>query len=392
MFFQHLSKLSNNKAQIRLVFTIATQNARRRANPGVESQSKLFKTEGVTQDIEEFDELESDFMEVHKSHKQFEQESEELRERTRHWVVKNKYFKQKLPNFLTFAEKEQVKLLNNRDPEEWTTEKLAECFPATVDIIKKIIRAKWMPRSLERIRKHDESVMNNWNKLNNNGFPELTESTTEHLKKFAVRKKEDLIQNNAIPPDWTPRIELPKPTTTEFLSIITSCKQYENASETRKVNPSSLQLSTGKQNTNNLKLGNETFLAEKVMDKRYMRLKELDIFKLSAKDSTSTILVQDSSKNKNTNINNPFNSKGITLNKLPIAQTADDNISQQFKTNEVIVSEYDRKKYEMTTVKDQIYIPKKLWRKGATFKVEDCYYDDDGSFLYRVPGMTGFGK
>ena len=34
-----------------------------------------------------------------------------------------------------------------------------------------------------------------------------------------------------------------------------------------------------------------------------------------------------------------------------------------------------------------IRIPKNIWKRGATFKIGDCYYDDDGSFLYRVPGM-----
>lgn len=37
----------------------------------------------------------------------------------------------------------------------------------------------------------------------------------------------------------------------------------------------------------------------------------------------------------------------------------------------------------------RIHIPRKLYRKGATYRVDDSYYDDDGEFLYRVPGMTG---
>jgi hypothetical protein len=35
----------------------------------------------------------------------------------------------------------------------------------------------------------------------------------------------------------------------------------------------------------------------------------------------------------------------------------------------------------------RIQIPASKWQKGCTFKVGDCYYDDDGTFLYRVPGM-----
>lgn len=36
---------------------------------------------------------------------------------------------------------------------------------------------------------------------------------------------------------------------------------------------------------------------------------------------------------------------------------------------------------------DRIRVPANKWQKGCTFKIGDCYYDDDGGFLYRVPGM-----
>jgi hypothetical protein len=36
---------------------------------------------------------------------------------------------------------------------------------------------------------------------------------------------------------------------------------------------------------------------------------------------------------------------------------------------------------------ERIRVPASKWRKGCTFKIGDCYYDDDGDFLYRVPGM-----
>ncbi|XP_053981522.1 uncharacterized protein LOC128877905 [Hylaeus volcanicus] len=34
-----------------------------------------------------------------------------------------------------------------------------------------------------------------------------------------------------------------------------------------------------------------------------------------------------------------------------------------------------------------IKIPKNVYKKGMTYKVVDCYYDDDGEFLYRTPGL-----
>lgn len=42
-----------------------------------------------------------------------------------------------------------------------------------------------------------------------------------------------------------------------------------------------------------------------------------------------------------------------------------------------------------TSYPERIRIPKKAYQRGVTYKVNDCYYDDDGRFLYRVPGLEG---
>lgn len=34
-----------------------------------------------------------------------------------------------------------------------------------------------------------------------------------------------------------------------------------------------------------------------------------------------------------------------------------------------------------------IRIPKNVWKEGYTYRVKDCFYDDKGDFLYRVPGL-----
>lgn len=35
----------------------------------------------------------------------------------------------------------------------------------------------------------------------------------------------------------------------------------------------------------------------------------------------------------------------------------------------------------------RINIPEKLWKKDKLYRIRDCFYADDGSFLYRVPGI-----
>lgn len=54
----------------------------------------------------------------------------------RHRIVKEKYFKENMPNLLTWSEKEQIRHLASSEPDEWTPEKIAESFPITVPVVK----------------------------------------------------------------------------------------------------------------------------------------------------------------------------------------------------------------------------------------------------------------
>lgn len=45
------------------------------------------------------------------------------------------------------------------------------------------------------------------------------------------------------------------------------------------------------------------------------------------------------------------------------------------------------KDYRHLIYPEKILIPKNKLKYGNTYKLNDCYYDSDGIFLYRVPGM-----
>lgn len=352
---------------------------RKRANPGAGYLlSAVESTEEVTPD---FADMESDFMEVHKSHKQHELESQILRERTKLAIVKRKYFKEKYPNFLTYAEKEQIKLLHERDHEEWTIEKLSESFPASSDIVRKIIRADWKPRSKKRIREHDESVVKNWELLQKGSFSGLPSVYMEHLKKFSNRINKELLQkvlNNKDSFQLTSK--LPKPKSQEFALIVAGCGKYQDKPVLK---------------TDYLPISNrsdDTYLINKIQDKRSMRLHELKKLKLNANTLPycSSITVSPEERAYE-NFSSPRDT-GVNDNSQEITETSSDgknNSDLNVVNSEIVISYDDRKRFEMSTAKDRIYIPKKLWRNGATYKVDDYYYDDDGEFLYRVPGMIG---
>lgn len=116
---------------------IRRYNRNNDTDPGIKQRKRLLRNTATAEELEEvdFDELESDFMNVHLSHKEFEEEVEARRDQERYFIVGQKYFKEKLPNFLTMNDKLQMKHLHRMDPEQWTVEKLSESFPALPYII-----------------------------------------------------------------------------------------------------------------------------------------------------------------------------------------------------------------------------------------------------------------
>lgn len=107
-------------------------------NPGINRQAKLLKETSSSAVLEEdvdLEELESDFMDMGISYNQHMEELEARREQQKYFIVGQKYFKEKFPNFLTWNDKQQIKFLHRTDPEQWTIERLSESFPALPEVI-----------------------------------------------------------------------------------------------------------------------------------------------------------------------------------------------------------------------------------------------------------------
>lgn len=65
-----------------------------------------------------------------------------------------------------------------------------------------------------------------------------------------------------------------------------------------------------------------------------------------------------------------------------------DLIEQKYTSRQVSIEVRElSKQYNFLVYPRRIRIPWKLFKRGRTYKLNDCYYDDDGTFLYRVPGM-----
>lgn len=327
------------------------------ANPGIGHRMKIFEKDQLDDEFDDLDDMESDFMNVHKSHKEVRKEVAEHKDKLGSWIVKDKYFKSQSLNLLTYSEKEQIRHLHDSDREEWTAEKLAGSFPATEETIGKIIKAKWLIRDSKRVEQHDSKVQQNWDSLRQGNVPGINEELRKHLLKFADRDIDH------VPSKETKRnlLELPAG---EFSQIITSCKKmseplaikaFHNEPDSRGAAP----MHTASD------YGSNTIVLDGVSDRRPMTI---ELFR----DSSG--MLQPNSP--------PLNTTPATVNHVSTALGS--------RTGKVemmpVPSQFNANK-KMFELQDQITIPRKLRRHGATYKVDDSYFDEDGEFLYRVPGM-----
>uniref|UniRef100_A0A336M6D4 CSON010889 protein n=1 Tax=Culicoides sonorensis TaxID=179676 RepID=A0A336M6D4_CULSO len=337
----------------------------------------------------EFD-PDSDFLESDKSHRKYQEEMKDYKEKLGNWIVRDKYFKQKSPNFLTWAEKEHIRYLHQEDPEEWNVKNLSDSFPIDIHHIKKLLRNKWTPHDKTRVEKHDLAVKQNWEKLRNGDFDEIiSEKLKNHLMKFKDRK----INLEALP-KFEPRRRLSagfKTKNNDFLSIITSCKKYQekestvtNQIEDSHTNQSNkLQIESRKLNPDNT---NDSIMLrhdDSHFDtNRRMTLTELKRY-LGENDEPETIELDE----KQLELHSIENPSGTGISpKQKFENSVANSIPNKFESR--IASQKILPELCVPAVQEKIKIPKKLWKRNATYKLRDCFYNDDGRLLYRVPGLT----
>lgn len=390
----------------------------------ISKMNKEFDDNFEEMDQEDSEIYDSDFMTVDTSYKNKIREDKRIQEQLKRRIVKSKVFKEIEPNFLTYVEKDQIKKLHENNPKEWTPEKLSESFPALPETIKKILKIKWIPKSVERILQYDNKVIENWKQLKT-GKLVVNDTLKQHLMKFKDRKihlcdKETLM--NFIPP----KIELPKPKSSFFSNIIKNSTDKESIIENKLLISSQNNINKDKKNFN-------------VTEKKDIKFKETndsmnicETRKYNTKEKT--LLFEEFIKNK---LNNPSeisheekialtniykkyveskNSEDVSFNvmnnikkdaiieKKDISTTktlSDKNSILNIKTdefkvatklnNDISLDTYikERNSFMETNVEyfKRIKIPQNVYKQGMTYRIKDCYYDDDGEFLYRIPGL-----
>jgi len=205
-------------------------------------------------------------------------------------------------------------------------------------------------------------VKRNW-KDYNEGKLKIDPILAHHLKKFAFRDINKLAERA---PNKRLGVEFPKPKSNEFLSIVTSCSKYSENDEQSEVKQiESTELRMPKQRP---AADDNTFMMHGT--KRF---------------SSENITLADLQE-KNPDIN-----MQVKLNEM---ETVNKNLPKiKFKSfdenNYISLAKNNEKIFDKLKIQERIKIPKKEWQKGRIYKVNDCFYSDDGEFLYRVPGLDG---
>ncbi|XP_023019021.1 uncharacterized protein [Leptinotarsa decemlineata] len=353
----------------------------RKTNPGIQRRRNILAHDLDAKEEEDldFEGLESDFMSVHQTHRAHVEEMERMEEQKKYFIVRQKYFNEKKMNFLTWHDKEQMKYLYATDPEKWTIEKLSESFPALPDTVIKIVEANFK-KSESKIANHDAAVQRNWESFKKGEFPDLPKDLVEHLNKFSNRA---LTFKRFIKPTNKNEITVTKQSSpSDFSEIITSYKKLKNK---------------------NKEIESEVEITMEE-PKKFLKASHVDTFltvpKNEMKDRRDVTLsqLQDNIEQKALKGSQLSEDEKLILNdfKEPKEQVVaplmyqEDSFALQNKYNTEsggAIATKTVRDYSHLIYPEKIQIPSDKVKRGYTYRLNDCYYDYDGEFLYRVPGM-----
>lgn len=243
-------------------------------------------------------------------------------------------------------------------------------------MFQKVVKSKFTKRE-SSLKNHDIAVQKNWIAFKKKELSDLPERLTEHLKKFSDRSL------NFKPFERPTKVEVTQRRNikTEFSNIITS---YENLKNKKKVSEKPLTDSKETITENNLELLEDSGPKEKISksNRENITLSQLkDKIKsevISGKEiPIDDKIIIDNLKDK-TNKEKIMKLKSEEVNSIVTTKYPKDSGSIE-KTGR----DYSHLRYP-----ERIVIPKNKLKYGYTYKLNDCYYDSDGYFLYRVPGMS----
>lgn len=224
------------------------------------------------------------------------------------------------------------------------------------------MKYSWKPATEERIARHDASAMRNWKELKE-GTLDIPEKLRQHFLKFSDRTIPPLNRKSV-------KVDLSQEKIGEFEQIVRRCANINNnESKDNDVHCNETISSDAKKpkERTDYKKVTLTELASKIRT-RLDHGQSVDLPDRIIMDSVETVSVLTEKEN-------------VANNEIDvISETKEEKNITEFK-------EEDNKVFSGTNYPERIRIPKQAYKKGATYKINDCFYDHDGRFLYRVIGM-----
>ena len=388
---------------------------------GIRKKVELIKEERHCRiNLEDFCEndpeiYESEFEEIAELDAMRERKAERNKELLPYHIVKSKYFKEVESKFLTYSERDQIKMLHQSDPTEWTPEKLSESFPALPGTIKKVLTSNWAPKSVERIINYDNAVIENWKNFKT-GKLTVNPALREHLMKFRNRKI-SLLDRKALERFVPCPIVLPKPKTNYFSSIVKKSVDNNPQKIERKLitdrkkvvevhveegnKVDEMDLKTRRcEDRKEGKLIFTEFMKKKLTDLDGTSREEKEVLLSTYRKHIESSSSEDINSNMLDNVTKHV-TKHEKRNSVTRNTSNENTLVVQNETQYQVTAEtYVEHKGLDTYVKERISfmdtnfdyakrikIPKNAFKEGMTYRIKDCYYDDDGEFLYRIPGL-----
>lgn len=379
----------------------------------------------IMQDAEAFEEdpaanFDANYFNVHQSHKEHELELKLRQEQRKYYTIRHKYFKTpKMPNMLTWAEKEHIRNLHTEDPAEWTAERLAEAFPATQEIILKVLRAgRWAPANMQAVEKHDSRVKHNWDLFKENKLDGVTPELRECLQRFSNRSFD--ASQNAYAKARIDQIQFqfPKPRNKEFSSIVSSLEKAKERLDKPSLGQTrSSQLEERAPDPKMLTSRREVESASQIHMNKMDRQRSMTFEQLMQRSSKPaepepshmSIDLSESAKLEPVEPVAEVARKDVSAELTMHGEQSSDLTASPDRAKEVEpIRKYNRRSVSLDTDAGthlgpsqivakargyslRIRIPKDKWKKGNIYQKYDSFYDHTGLFLYRVPGLHNDG-
>lgn len=299
-------------------------------------------------------------------------------------------------------------------------------------LLQKLLKSNYKLQTPEKIKKHDEEVEERWKMLRNRKYSDSITFYTQHMWDKGKISKDNYTGNPKLPntPNESDKIikEEKSTKTGEFSAIIQHYMKYKKGKEILdKTNctSSELQVSTGSLNS----LRNEDFKSKKnelnkqnyaaynedegTLDsfnikpsrKAESKVRETELihsqFKENLKeevqfyekrlDSEYVKWLKKQSVELNSQLSSkkPFNTKKIFV-KIPKFVNDTVELKREKQKAEESFYMYDEKygyQYPVgKNIEGKIRVPSKQQKKDSVYKVGNCVYDEDGEFLYKIPG------